>query len=88
MNDFPAHLKALCNFPPKRWEFPPGRANNMLVMHDRCDSMADENEADVSKPKHSSCVERSRRASFHPREEEEEKEKCFEKADGITSYNM
>lgn len=31
----------------------------MLVMHDRCDSMADENEADVLKAKHSSCVELS-----------------------------
>lgn len=31
----------------------------MLVMHDRCDSVADENEADVLKPKHSSSVELS-----------------------------
>lgn len=37
----------------------------MLVMHDQCDSMADENEADVLKLKHSSCVEPSRHASFH-----------------------
>lgn len=29
----------------------------MLVMNDRCDSMADQNEADVVKLKHSSCVE-------------------------------
>lgn len=35
----------------------------MLVMHDGCDSMGDENEADVLKLKHSSCVELSRHAS-------------------------
>ena len=59
VNDFPIHLnESAMQFPPsERWEFPSGWANNMLVMHDRCDSTADENEADVSNPKHSSCVE-------------------------------
>lgn len=59
VNDFPIHLKySAMQFPPsERWEFPSGWAKNTLVMHDRCDSTADENEADVSKPKHSSCVE-------------------------------
>lgn len=33
----------------------------MLVMHDRCDSTADENEADVLKLQHSSCVTLSHR---------------------------
>lgn len=31
----------------------------MLATRDRCDSVADENEADVLKPKHSSRVELS-----------------------------
>lgn len=38
----------------------------MLVMHDRCDSMADENEADVLELKHLSCVKLPRHASLHP----------------------
>lgn len=55
VNDFPIHLKAPCNFP-RKVGISPRRAANMLVMRDRCNSVGDENEADVLKPKHSSCA--------------------------------
>lgn len=52
----------------------------MLVMRDGCDSTADENEADVLKLKHSSCVRPLRHANFHPVHlERPNKENCFER---------
>lgn len=83
---------ARCNFPPsERWEFPSGWAKNTLVMHDRCDSTADENEADVSKPKHSSCVELfvpTCRLSSSKMKKKKKKKRCFERLMKITSFNV
>lgn len=93
VNDFPIHLKySAMQFPPsERWEFPSGWANNTLVMHDRCDSTADENEADVSKPKHSSCVELfvpTCRLSSSKMKKKKKKKRCFERLMKITSFNV
>lgn len=51
----------------------------MLVMHDRCDSMADENEADVLKLKHSSCVELFATCQLSSSSLGKGKQKSFEK---------
>lgn len=49
-------------------------------MRDGCDSTADENEADVLKLKHSSCVRPLQHANFHPVHlERPNKENCFER---------
>jgi len=61
----------------------------MLVVHDRCDSMADGNQADVLEGKHSSCVEpHDMPALTKHAAKGERKIVRFERNDKMTSYNI